>query len=81
MANSWIEFVKSYASKNKMKYNEALKDPKLKAAYNKSKGTSKGKKGAVSSSGDNKIDDSTKKGGMRKTARKAFKGRNKKESV
>jgi len=81
MANSWIEFVKSYASKNKMKYNEALKDPKLKAAYNKSKGTSKGKKGAVSSSGDNKIDDATKKGGMRKTARKAFKKPNKKASV
>tara|TARA_R110002096_G_scaffold248690_1_gene441100 strand:+ start:18416 stop:18667 length:252 start_codon:yes stop_codon:yes gene_type:complete len=81
MANSWIEFVKAYASKNKMKYNEALKDPKLKIAYNKSKGTSKGKKGAVSSSGDNKIDDSTKKGGMRKTARKAFKKGNKKESV
>ena len=81
MSNSWIQFVKSYASKNKMKYNEALKDPKLKAAYNKSKGTSKGKKGAVSSSGDNKIDDSTKKGGMRKNARKAFKGPNKKASA
>ena len=84
MANSWIEFVKSYASKNKMKYNEALKDPKLKAAYNKSKGTSKGKKGAVKTTGKGKdveLDDSTKKGSMRKTARKAFKGRNKKESI
>ena len=37
MANSWIEFVKSYATKNKMKYNEALKDKGLKAAYNKQK--------------------------------------------
>ena len=38
MTNQWIEFVKSYAKKNKMKYNEALKDPKLKSAYQKSKG-------------------------------------------
>ena len=37
MANSWIEFVKAYAKKNNMKYNEALKDSKLKAEYNKSK--------------------------------------------
>ena len=37
MANPWLDFVKSYAKKNKMKYNEALKDPKLKEAYNKSK--------------------------------------------
>jgi hypothetical protein len=35
--NPWITFVKSYASKNGMKYNEALKDPKLKSAYQKSK--------------------------------------------
>jgi hypothetical protein len=37
MANSWIEFVKSYAKKNKMKYSEALKDPKLKKEYAKTK--------------------------------------------
>ena len=37
----WITFVKQYAKKNKMKYNEALKDPKIKSAYEKSK---KGKK-------------------------------------
>ena len=37
MANAWIDFVKSYASKNKMKYGEAMKDPKLKIAYAKSK--------------------------------------------
>tara|TARA_R100000329_G_C7505766_1_gene178077 strand:- start:236 stop:358 length:123 start_codon:yes stop_codon:yes gene_type:complete len=37
MANSWIEFVKAYAKKNKMKYSEALKDSGLKAAYAKSK--------------------------------------------
>ena len=75
MANSWIDFVKSYAKKNKMKYNEALKDPKLQQEYNKSKGTSKGKKGAVKTTGkgkDRELDDTTKKGGMRKTARKAY---------
>ena len=35
MANSWIEYVKAYAKKNNMKYNEALKDPKMKAGYKK----------------------------------------------
>jgi hypothetical protein len=35
--NPWISFVKAYASKNGMKYNEALKDPRLKMAYQKSK--------------------------------------------
>jgi len=68
-------FVKKYAKDKGMKYNEALKDPKLKAAYNKSKGTSKGKKGAVKETGkgkDKELDFTTKKGGARKTARKAF---------
>jgi len=37
MASKWIEFVKDYAKKNKMKYNEALKDKKLKVAYEASK--------------------------------------------
>lgn len=75
MANSWIEFVKSYAKKNNMKYSEALKDPKLKSEYNKMKGTSKGKKGAVKETGKGagkELDYTTKKGGVRKTARKAF---------
>ncbi len=75
MANSWIEFVKAYAKKNNMKYNEALKDKGLREAYNKSKGTSKGKKGAVKTTGkgkDTDLDDTTKKGGARKTARKGF---------
>lgn len=35
MANPWIEYVKAYAKKNNMKYNEALKDPKMKAGYKK----------------------------------------------
>jgi len=33
MANSWVEYVKAYAKNNNMKYNEALKDPKLKEGY------------------------------------------------
>ena len=37
MANSWIEFVKSYSKEKGMKYNEALKDSGLKSAYEKSK--------------------------------------------
>ncbi len=40
-SSPWISFVKAYAKKNKMKYNEALKDPKLKAAYAKSKKSKK----------------------------------------
>ena len=38
MANSWIEYVKAYAKKNNMKYNEALKDPACKAGYKKGEG-------------------------------------------
>ena len=41
MANAWITFVKKWAADNKMKYGEALKSPKLKAAYKKSKGKEK----------------------------------------
>jgi hypothetical protein len=33
MPNKWISHVKSFASKNGMKYGDALKDPKCKAAY------------------------------------------------
>jgi hypothetical protein len=35
MANSWITYVKAYAKKHNMKYNEALKDPKMKEGYKK----------------------------------------------
>jgi len=35
MANSWINYVKAYAKKNNMKYNDALKDPACKAGYKK----------------------------------------------
>ncbi len=33
----WIPFVKSYASKNKMSYRDALRDPKCKAEYHAQK--------------------------------------------
>ena len=33
--NSWVQYVKEYAAKNGMKYNEALKDPACKAGYKK----------------------------------------------
>lgn len=33
--NPWITHVKAYASKHKMTYNQALRDPKCKMAYKK----------------------------------------------
>jgi hypothetical protein len=33
--SKWIEHVKAFAKKHKMKYNEALKDPRCKASYYK----------------------------------------------
>ena len=36
--NSWVTFVKKYAADNNMKYNEAMKDEKCKAAYKKGAG-------------------------------------------
>ena len=35
MPNSWISYVKEYASKNGMSYRDALRDPKCKAGYKK----------------------------------------------
>lgn len=35
MANSWINHVKAWASKNNMKYRDALRSPACKAAYKK----------------------------------------------
>ena len=55
-----------------MKYNQAMKDPKARAAYNKSKGVKAGKKGSASKTDKGKENFTTKKGGMRKTARKAY---------
>jgi hypothetical protein len=37
MANSWIMYVKDFAKKHNMKYNEALKSPACKAGYRKGK--------------------------------------------
>lgn len=54
MANAWITFVKDYSKKHKIKYSEALKDPKLKSAYQKSKGKGKGKKPAPKDMMDDK---------------------------
>jgi hypothetical protein len=36
--NPWIEYVKSYAKKHNIKFNEALKDPKMKEGYKKKGG-------------------------------------------
>jgi hypothetical protein len=35
MPNSWISHVKDYAKKHNMKYNDALKNPDVKASYKK----------------------------------------------
>jgi len=32
-ANPWISHVKDWAKKHKMSYRDAMKDPKMKAAY------------------------------------------------
>ena len=75
MANSWIEFAKKYAKENDMSYSETIRSKKAQSAYDKSKGTSAGKKGAVKTSGkgkDREIAFTTKRGGTRKTSRKAF---------
>jgi len=39
--NKWIDFVKQFASKNNMKYNEAIKHPATKAHYKTGKGAKK----------------------------------------
>lgn len=53
MANKWIEFVKKWALDKHISYRDALKDPKLKIAYNKKH--PKDIKGAGQSSSKNKI--------------------------
>jgi hypothetical protein len=35
--NPWITFVKAFASKHSLKYSDAIKDPRCKAEYQKSK--------------------------------------------
>jgi hypothetical protein len=41
MPNSWVTYVKEYASKNGMSYKDALKDPKCKAGYKTGSGANK----------------------------------------
>jgi len=42
----WVEFLKKWSKDKGIKYSEAMKDPKAKAAYQKQKGgDDKGKKG------------------------------------
>lgn len=37
MANKWVEYVKSWAAKNKTTYGCALSNPKMKEAYQANK--------------------------------------------
>jgi hypothetical protein len=43
MPNSWVMYVKEYASKNGMSYRDALRDPKCKQGYKPSKKVIAGK--------------------------------------
>jgi len=61
MASAWITHVKKYAEDNNIKYGEALK--KAGASY---------KKGSPSKTMPGEKDFTTKKGGVRKTARRAY---------
>ena len=67
MANDWITHVKKYAKDHNIKYGDAMK--KAKATY---------KKGSPSKTDKGELDFSTKKGGSRKTARKAYEKKSKK---
>jgi hypothetical protein len=51
--NKWTQHVKDWAAKHKMKYSEALKDAKCKAAYNSAKGIKKIKGGRVPGESNN----------------------------
>ena len=70
MASKWIMFVKEYAKKNNISYTEALK--KAGPEYRKKMGEKKDTKGAPSKTKPGDEDFTTKKGGVRKTARKAY---------
>ena len=49
-----------------------MSSKKARAGFNKSKGVTAGKKGSASKTDKGKENFTTKKGGMRKTARKAY---------
>jgi hypothetical protein len=68
--SKWIEFVKEFQKKNNISYTEALK--KAGPEYRKMMGIKKGDKGSPSKTMKGKLDFSTKKGDVRKTARRAF---------
>ena len=70
MASKWIIFVKDFAKKNNISYTEALK--KAGPEYRKKMGEKPGTKGAPSKTKPGDEDFTTKKGGVRKTARKAY---------
>jgi len=70
MASKWISFVKEFAKKNNIKYNEALK--KAGPEYRRMTGEKAGTKGAPSKTMPGKEDFTTKRGMERKTARRAF---------
>jgi len=70
MASKWIIFVKDFAKKNNISYTEALK--KAGTEYRKKMGEKAGTKGAPSKTKPGDEDFTTKKGGVRKTARKAY---------
>ena len=38
MKSSWVQHVKAFAQKHKLKYGEALKNAQCKSEYHKSKG-------------------------------------------
>jgi hypothetical protein len=69
---NFMEFARDFAKKHKMTIKDAMRDPKARKAYDKMKDVKPGKKGAASKSKPGEMDDTTKKGGMRKTARKAY---------
>jgi|TARA_R110002012_G_scaffold149551_1_gene308589 hypothetical protein len=66
----WTDFVKAFAKKNNIKYNEAL--TKAAPEYRKMMGIKKDTKGAPSKTMRGKEDFTTKRGDVRKTARRAF---------
>ena len=72
MASNWVNFVKEYMKKNNLSYTEALK--KAGPEYRKKMGVKKGDKGAPSKTMPGKEDFETRKGSVRKTARRAYEG-------
>ena len=69
---AWTDYLKKFAKDNDMSYSAAMKSSKARAGYNKSKGVKAGKKGSASKTDKGKENYTTKKGGTRKTARKAY---------